>query len=74
MPIQDTHAAAADQGKVLCFVCEADLTERNLDVGKGEKVGKEKIRPGIVEINSEGTGFASAGDSLVKKDGVSFQC
>lgn len=72
-PIQDTHAAAADQGKVVCFVCDADLTEKKLAAGK-EKPGKEKIRPGIVEINSEGTGFASAGDSLVKKDGVSFQC
>lgn len=70
VPIQDTHAAKEDQGKVVCFVCDADLTERPVK----EKPGKEKIRPGLVEINSEGTGFASGGANLVKKDAVSFQC
>lgn len=73
VPIQDTHAPEADQGKVACFVCDADLTERKEKLSK-EKAGKEKIRPGLVEINSEGTGFASGGSNLVSKEGVSFQC
>jgi nitric oxide synthase-interacting protein len=70
VPVHDTHAAEEEQGKVLCFVCEADLTERKVK----EKEGKEKIRPGLVEINCEGTGFASAGGNKVTKEGVNFKC
>ena len=75
VPVQDTHAPKADQGKVLCFVCEADLTERKESdkANKGDK-DKEKIKPGLVEIKSEGTGFASGGSNKVVKDGVAFQC
>lgn len=73
VPLKDTHAPEADQGKISCFVCEADLTET---VGKSNKTEKEKekIKPGLVEIRSDGTGFASGGMNKVVKDGVAFQC
>lgn len=53
---------------VRCFVCDADLTERK---AKGDK---EKIRPGLVELRREGTGFSAGGNNQVKKDSVMFRC
>ena len=56
---------------VRCFVCEANLTERPQKEGKAEK---DKIRPGLVELRREGTGFSAGGSNQVKKDGVTFRC
>lgn len=77
--MHDPHAPEVDQGKLLCYVCEADLTEVK-SKGKegkgkeGKEKDKEKIKPGLVEIKSEGTGFASVGGNRVEKTGVNFQC
>lgn len=74
--IHDPHAPNVDQSLVLCYVCEAVLTDhkangsRNSDSTKG----KDKIKPGLVEIVSEGTGFASGGSNKVERSGVAFQC
>lgn len=59
---------------VRCFVCETDLTDRK-ESGKREgKAEKEKIRPGLVELRREGTGFSAGGSNQVKKDAVTFRC
>lgn len=71
-----------------CFVCEIDLTGEEQGVtpskveGGGEKKKKKSkmvrdgggAKPGLVDLKSEGTGFASGGNNLVKKTGVVFQC
>lgn len=56
-----------------CYVCDGDLTEKP---GKkeGGKADKEKIKPGLVELRREGTGFSASGANQVKKDLVNFQC
>lgn len=42
--------------------------------GKKKKKDKERgMKPGLVEIRSEGTGYASGGKSLIKREGVAFQ-
>ncbi|KAK4252075.1 nitric oxide synthase-interacting protein [Corynascus novoguineensis] len=56
---------------VRCYVCEADLTEKK---ESSKKEGKEKIRPGLVELRREGTGFSAGGSNQVKKDSVTFRC
>ncbi|KAI0841677.1 ENOS interacting protein [Hypoxylon sp. FL0890] len=78
----DPHASASEVEKIRCYVCEADLTEKkgsNGNDGGGEKgkkkdKDKEKIRPGLVELRSEGTGFSAGGVNQVQKSGIAFQC
>ncbi|KAF2763421.1 hypothetical protein EJ05DRAFT_472327 [Pseudovirgaria hyperparasitica] len=74
----DVHDIEAKVGEVRCYTCEADLSgrkEKKSKEGREEgKKNKEKIRPGLVEMNTEGTGFAGGGKNVVKKEGVVFQC
>ena len=63
-------------GTVRCYVCQTNVTpgrkvKRKKD-GEGEK--ESKAERGLVELSSEGTGFAGGGKSMVKKEGVAFQC
>lgn len=73
----DPHARETDElhGRILCYVCETDITEKKARTGKKEKShNKEKIRPGLVMISSEGTGFAGGGENIAKREGTAFQC
>ncbi|KAI1397191.1 ENOS interacting protein [Hypoxylon fuscum] len=75
----DPHASAAEAEKLRCYVCEADLTDKkdgsaDAGGGKSKKKDKEKTRPGLVELRSEGTGFSAGGTNQVQKLGVAFQC
>ncbi|RJE18151.1 RING finger domain protein [Aspergillus sclerotialis] len=88
--IPDPHASKEEQehtaslhGKILCYVCETDVTpddpRRRSESARGKKEKskkkeKEGIRPGLVEVCSEGTGFAGRGGNVAKKAGVAFQC
>lgn len=84
--VPDPHASKAEQertaalhGRILCYVCEADITPydpRADPVGgkKPKKKDKENaILPGLVEVSSEGTGFSGRGGNVGKKTGVAFQ-
>lgn len=84
---EEQEQTAALHGRILCYVCEADVTPGgppNDDMGTVEaehKNGKKKlkkdkdgIQPGLVEICSEGTGFAGRGGNVATKKGVAFQC
>jgi nitric oxide synthase-interacting protein len=69
---RDAHDDAPEPETIHCYVCDADLSSR--PEGKKSKKDKEKApQPGLVEIRSEGTGFASGGKAMVKRDGVAFQ-
>jgi len=69
-PTHDPHDP--DSGLIRCYVCEADLTDRK-KAEKPAKGEKDKIRPGLVELRSEGTGFSASGKNEVKKNTVAFQ-
>jgi nitric oxide synthase-interacting protein len=72
---RDAHDEVPEPETVHCYVCDADLTSRDARPdGKEEGKKKEKgVKPGLVEIRSEGTGFASGGKAVVKREGVAFQ-
>ncbi|KAK3313533.1 hypothetical protein B0H66DRAFT_355314 [Apodospora peruviana] len=74
----DTHAPAdSDPDAIRCYVCDTDLTDRKEQHAankKESKKEKDKIKPGLVELHREGTGFSASGTNTVKKDGTSFQC
>lgn len=72
----DPHADPADAkhaDAVRCYVCDEDVTERPAKKG-GDRKDKEKIRPGVVELKSDGTGFSAGGTNEVKRGGSAFQC
>ncbi|PYH95804.1 hypothetical protein BO71DRAFT_350720 [Aspergillus ellipticus CBS 707.79] len=74
---EEQELTAALHGRILCYVCEADVTptaSKEGKDGKKKKKDKEGIRPGLVEVSSEGTGFAGRGGNVATKVGVAFQC
>lgn len=82
---EEQAKTAALHGLVLCYVCETDITPKGSHETPGEdsttttkkkskKKDKEAIQPGLVEISSEGTGFAGGGSTVAEKTGVAFQC
>ncbi|KAF2270030.1 hypothetical protein CC78DRAFT_611696 [Lojkania enalia] len=72
---RDAHDEGPEPDTIHCYVCDADLTTvPRKDEGKKHKKDKEKgPKPGLVEIRSEGTGFAGGGKNMVKREGVAFQ-
>ncbi|KAI1170371.1 ENOS interacting protein [Nemania sp. FL0916] len=76
----DTHDPHAAQPYVLrCYVCDTDLTDQSKDDHKANKKAegseKTRIRPGLVQLRSEGTGYSASGANQVRRDGVAaFQC
>ena len=76
----DPHVSPTEQGekeRVVCYVCETDLSGKKSkmkDGGEGARAEKVALKPGMVELRSEGTGFAGGGENMVQRDGVAFQC
>ncbi|EUC30936.1 hypothetical protein COCCADRAFT_102607 [Bipolaris zeicola 26-R-13] len=71
---RDAHDDAPEPDTIHCYVCDADLsTAPDAKEGKKKKKKEQAPKPGLVEIRSEGTGFASGGKAMVKREGVAFQ-
>ena len=77
-PAEKSAHDAEHDATVRCHVCQEDVTsgrqlrrKRNAD---GDKEKGSKVERGLVELSSDGTGFAGGGANMVKKQGVAFQC
>jgi len=72
---RDAHDAEPESDAIHCYVCDANLTStKKRTDNKDKKKDKDKApTPGLVELRSEGTGFASRGQAMVRKEGVAFQ-
>ena len=75
----DPHNPQLDHRSMKCYVCDADISERDGSEStekkrRKDKPIKEKLKSGLIEIRSEGTGFAGGGKNLIKKNGIVFQC
>ncbi|KAL7266397.1 hypothetical protein RUND412_011057 [Rhizina undulata] len=66
-----------DKGEksIRCYVCDADITEKAGAKSSRKDKDKDRIRPGLVLIQSDGTGFSAGGGNVTtEKDGIAFQC
>ena len=73
-PPPSAHDKDSDQ-TVNCYVCSEDVTPGRRRKAKKKDGKEESVELGLVEISSDGTGFAGGGKSnMVKKEGVAFQC
>lgn len=70
-PEKSAHDRVHDE-TIRCYVCQEDVTSGRKVKSEGGK--KEKVERGLVELSSEGTGFAGGGANMVKRQGVAFQC
>ncbi|KAI0530130.1 hypothetical protein GGR58DRAFT_262279 [Xylaria digitata] len=73
----DPHAMEPEA--LRCYVCDTDLTgygdRDHEDDYNSKKRDKDRVRLGLVELRSEGTGYSAGGANQVHKNGVAaFQC
>ena len=77
--LPDPHASPTKPREgdgIACFVCDTDLSgnRKESQDSKDEPKSQKTMGLGLVELKSEGTGFALGGSNMAQKQGVAFQC
>lgn len=67
------ETAGKDGGVVACYVCDKSLEGKG-DEGKPKKRAKGELPAGVVDLQTDGTGFSAAGGNKVEKVSTNFQC
>lgn len=69
--IQPSKKISSDDDTPLaCYVCDAPLTSTSQTQG----AAPSSLVPGLVALQSEGTGFSAHGGNTVERSSVAFQC
>lgn len=69
----DMHDPHVKDKSIRCYVCSADLTEKSEKKSSKKKKDKNGIKPGLVLMKGDGTGFAAAGGNVTsQKEGTAF--
>ncbi|KAF8423619.1 hypothetical protein EV426DRAFT_602325 [Tirmania nivea] len=67
----DPHDRSAKSPR--CYVCDIDLLDKKN--GSKKNGDRDRIRPGLVLMESDGTGFTAGGGIVTtEKQGIAFQC
>ncbi|QGI67147.1 hypothetical protein CEK26_011102 [Fusarium fujikuroi] len=63
-------SSSEDVQPLTCYVCDVPLTSKShkTDTGPGSLI------PGLIALQSEGTGFSAHGGNTVERSSVAFQC
>ena len=72
-PCSDKFQTPERDEMVRCYICGADVSSRKKQK-REDKKAEESAESGLVQLSSEGTGFAGGGKNMVKKEGTAFQC
>ena len=75
LPTDKYEISIDEEEPLLCCVCQTNLAgdkERKKEGKKSKE--KSKVKPGLVELSNQGTGFAGGGKAVVDKGGIAFQC
>ncbi|KAM0303540.1 hypothetical protein HYE67_003614 [Fusarium culmorum] len=64
-------ASSEDDPPLTCYVCDVPLTSKSQ---KQDTASGSSIPPGLVALQSEGTGFSAHGGNTVERSSVAFQC
>ncbi|KAH7182885.1 uncharacterized protein B0J16DRAFT_307001 [Fusarium flagelliforme] len=59
-----------DDTPLTCYVCDAPLTSKS----QTQDAAPGSLVPGLVALQSEGTGFSAHGGNTVERSSVAFQC
>ncbi|KAK7403609.1 hypothetical protein QQX98_010621 [Neonectria punicea] len=63
-------ASSEDEPPASCYVCDVPLSSKpqKRDAAQDDSI------PGLIMLQSEGTGFSARGTSTVERTGIAFQC
>jgi nitric oxide synthase-interacting protein len=68
--IPSKKSASEDAPPPTCYVCDVPLPSKS----QKQDGATDSLLPGLIALQSEGTGFSARGGNTVERSSVAFQC